>query len=118
MPLPCKFAPPGCRASRCRQRPSVKKRRSPLPCATCSHWKASIWPPLPNSGASCSTRVETCRGPSYSYPMAMPQQEISVESEADDKRQNVTSLFQMLDVLESSSATDPQLSVLQISQRT
>ncbi len=39
-------------------------------------------------------------------------------SAAVDKRQNVKSLFKMLDVLECFSATDRELSVMQIAQRT
>jgi DNA-binding IclR family transcriptional regulator len=38
--------------------------------------------------------------------------------EGDDRRQNVKSLFKMLDVLECFSATDRELSVMQIAQRT
>src|SRR3981081_203787 len=40
------------------------------------------------------------------------------ELAAPDKRQNVKSLFKMLDVLECFSASDRELSVIQMAQRT
>ena len=48
----------------------------------------------------------------------MLQQINPMTGEAEEKGQNVKSLFKMLDVLECFSSIDPELSVLQIAQRT